>query len=110
VSRGGTLPWPATTVPEIRRQLRNAFIELMDNYRAAVLDAPPEQAIYTASQRAKLQAAIAKLDSEQDEMRQETDALDRAELFWVTRDMVPVAVKAAQTLPACYVAASGERQ
>jgi hypothetical protein len=51
-------------MPEMRRRVRNAFADLMRNYRAMVPDDPPEQAIYTAAQRQKRQAAVAKLDRE----------------------------------------------
>src|SRR4051794_559049 len=92
--------WAATSMPEIRRRVRNAFADLMRNYRAMVLDDPPEHAIYTAAQRQKRQSAIAKLDRELDQMREEMHALDRAELFWVSRAMVPTVVHASATLPA----------
>jgi hypothetical protein len=42
----------------------------------------------------------AKLADSIEQMRDELHALDRAELFWVSRHMVPTVVHAAATLPA----------
>ena len=43
-------------------------------------------------------------------MRTEVGAGRQAELFWVSRDMVELAVDAAQSLPECYVTTVGRCQ
>ena len=94
------LTWAATSMPEIRRRVRNAFADLIRNHSTALRDDPADQAIYTQVQLRKRESMAAKLADSIEQMRHELHALDRAELFWVSRDMVPTVIHAAATLPA----------
>jgi hypothetical protein len=57
-----------------------------------------------------LQRLQAKLAESLAQMRTEAEAIRGAELYWVSRDMVDVALDAADSLPECYVAAVLQRQ
>ena len=57
-----------------------------------------------------MQRTQAKLATEMEIMKAETRAVRGAELYWVARDMVNIALDAASTLPECYVATFSKRQ
>ena len=50
-----------------------------------------------------MQRTQAKLATEMEIMKAETRAVRGAELYWVARDMVDIALDAASTLPDCYL-------
>lgn len=86
-------------MPEMRQRLCNAFGDLIRNHSTALRDDLEDQARYTRAQLRKRESMLAKLADSIEEMRYELDALNRAELFWVSRDMVPTVVQAAASLP-----------
>ena len=95
-SRGG-VPWAATSVPEIRRQWCNALYATVERHSQALEEPDPASADTAASKR--LARMTAKLAQAIEHMNVEAEALSRTELYWVARDMVDVAVDAADTLP-----------
>jgi hypothetical protein len=101
----GAVTWAATSVPEIRRQLCNALDATAEKHSEAL--EPPDGPLADSKRLARLQKKQAEAI---EEMASESRTLRSAELYWVSRNMVDVAVDAADTLPECYVAASGERQ
>ncbi len=89
------IPWAATSVPEVRRQWTRALNQLIERFTTQGLT-PPEPDTAGARKLARMQS---KLAAEMQIMKAETDAIAEAELFWVTRDMVDVALDAATSLP-----------
>lgn len=90
------LPWAATSVPEIRRQWCNALDQSVDRFSRALTPPTPGTAAANNRRRERTQA---KLATEMEIMKAENDALRQAEMFWVARDMVDIALHAALTLP-----------
>lgn len=90
-----TAPWAPTSVPDIRRQWCKALDTLVERQSSALQEpsAPP------AEGGRRLQRMQAKLAESLAQMSTEADAIRRAELFWVSRDMVDVALDAADSLP-----------
>lgn len=101
----GAVTWAATSVPEIRRQLCNALDATVEKHSEAL---EPQDGPLAGSKR------LARLQKKQaeaiEEMASESRTLRSAELYWVSRNMVDVAVGAADTLPECYVTAMTRRQ
>ena len=96
MSRRPALTWAATSVPEIRRQWCTALHRVIDRFTEDGL-APTDEPD-TPGQRRK-QRVQNKLAGELQIMKAETQALAEAELFWVARDMVDLAVSASENLP-----------
>jgi hypothetical protein len=96
VVKRGKLPWAATSMPDIRRQWCNA-LDAMVAQQSMVIDEPPPAPTATAARL--MQQLTAKARKSLLRMRAEIDAIRSAELYWVSRDMVDVAVAAAETLP-----------
>jgi hypothetical protein len=94
MSRG--LPWAATSVPEIRRQWCNALAATIQRHQRSLQTMPAEVAIAEREPLERLQAnmvdAIAFVQAE-------ANALGGARLYWVSRDMVELAMSASKTLP-----------
>lgn len=90
-------PWTAPAVPELRSALSGALAKMIDHHSTALHD-DTGVARSQAEQRRRDKLAN-DLAETLDEMRREVQAVERAALYWVSRDMVPVAVQAAQTLP-----------
>ncbi|QNJ89911.1 hypothetical protein HZU40_00115 (plasmid) [Mycolicibacterium fluoranthenivorans] len=88
--------WAATSVPEIRRQWCNAVDQSVDRFSQGLAPPPPGTPEAGNKRRERMQA---KLATEMEIMKAENDALRGAEMFWVARDMVDVALHAALTLP-----------
>lgn len=88
--------WAATSVPEIRRQWCNALDQSVDRFSQALAPLAPGAAGAGNRRRERTQA---KLATEMEIMKAENNALRQAEMFWVARDMVDVAIDAASTLP-----------
>src|SRR3954451_1248071 len=105
VKRKG-LPWAPNCVPDMRRQWCNALDTLVARQSTALQDEPAEA---TAGGARRLQRLQAKLAESLAQMRTEAEAIRGAELYWVSRDMVDVALDAADSLPECYVAAVLQR-
>ncbi|AGB27236.1 hypothetical protein Mycsm_07140 (plasmid) [Mycobacterium sp. JS623] len=91
------ITWAATSVPEVRRQWTRALDQLVERFTEQGLT-PPEHTTDTAGVR-KLARMQSKLAAEMQIMTAETDALRQADLYWVSRDMVDVALDAATSLP-----------
>lgn len=90
-----SLPWAPNCVPDMRRQWCNALDTLVERQSTAL--AEPSEASGEGSRR--LQRLQAKLAESLSQMSAEVDAIRRAELYWVSRDMVDVALDAADSLP-----------
>lgn len=90
------LPWAPTNVPEIRRQWCNALDALVEHQSSALRE--PANPAGGGSRR--LQRMRAQLTESLAQMSTESQAIRRAELYWVSRDMVDVALDAASALPA----------
>jgi hypothetical protein len=95
VKRKG-LPWAPNCVPDMRRQWCNALDTLVAHQSTVLLD---ERAEATAGGARRLQRLQAKLAESLAQMRTEAEAIRGAELYWVSRDMVEVALDAADSLP-----------
>ncbi len=96
MSRRQGVTWAATSVPEIRRQWCNAVDQSIDRFSQGLAPPPPGMDEAGNRRRERIQA---KLAAEMEIMKAEGDALRQAEMFWVARDMVDVALHAALTLP-----------
>ncbi|MBX9918235.1 MAG: hypothetical protein K2Y33_00160 [Mycolicibacterium frederiksbergense] len=92
-------PWTAPAMPDIRGALRRGFVELIERHSAALMDDPDLRSVRNPAQLRRRNNLARELAASLDEMRTEVQALDRAGLYWVARDMVPVVMAAAQTLP-----------
>lgn len=90
-----SLPWAPNCVPDMRRQWCNALDTLVERQSAAL--AEPTDASGEGARR--LQRLQAKLAESLSQMSAEADAIKSASLFWVSRDMVDVALDAAGSLP-----------
>ncbi len=90
-------PWTAPAVPEQRAALRDAFAALVAQHSTALLD--DTGVPRGAAQQRHRDTLVRGLAESLDGMRREVQAIERAALFWVSRDMVPVCVQAAATLP-----------
>lgn len=90
-----SLPWAPNCVPDMRRQWCNALETLVERQSAAL--AEPSDASGEGARR--LQRLQAKLAESLSQMSVEADAIRGAELYWVSRDMVDVALDAADSLP-----------
>lgn len=95
MSRRHGITWAATSIPEIRRQWCNALDQMVDRYSAQGLTPPAAGA--PASRR--LQQLKAQLATQMEITTAESQAIREAELYWVARDMVDIAVDAAASLP-----------
>ncbi|EHB48720.1 hypothetical protein MycrhDRAFT_5561 [Mycolicibacterium rhodesiae JS60] len=95
VRRSG-LPWAPTSIPEMRRQFCNA-LEATIAYQSTAVDEPPPTS--TPGKARHLQRMTAKLAESLQQMSDEVEVLRSAELYWVSRDMVDVAVQASESLP-----------
>ena len=93
VKRKG-VPWAPTSIPDIRRQWCNALDTLVERQSAALAE---PNAVGDGARR--LQRLQAKLAESLSQMSAEAEAIKNAELFWVSRDMVDVALDAADSLP-----------
>lgn len=98
MSRRQRLTWAATSTPEVRRQWCNALDQTIERFSEA-LQPPPAADTSAGPGARRLERMQSKLATEIKIMKAETQALRDAELFWVARDMVDVAVDAAPTLP-----------
>jgi hypothetical protein len=94
-----TAPWAAPAVPDLRAALRQAFVDMIARYSVVLQDDPDKKRMRNPAQIRKRNKLVRELAESLDEIREELQVLDRAKLFWVARDMVPVAVSAAATLP-----------
>jgi hypothetical protein len=90
------LTWAATSVPEIRRQWCNALAATIERNTTYLEALPAEAARDNIEAFGRLRAKVADAISE---VQAEADALRGAQLYWVSRDMVGLAVGAAATLP-----------
>ncbi|MEU0497934.1 hypothetical protein [Mycobacterium sp. NPDC006124] len=91
-----SLPWAPNNVPDIRRQWCNALDKLVEHQSSAL--AGPTSASTSGERR--LQRLQSKLAESLSQMSAEADAIrNSAELYWVSRDMVDVALDAADSLP-----------
>lgn len=95
MSRRAGAPWAATSVPAIRRQWCRALDLTIERHSAGLEPRPGE----TTSDRLRTRRLQDKLEDAIEVMRTEMEALNSAELYWVSRDMVDVAVDAAAGLP-----------
>jgi hypothetical protein len=93
-----SLPWAATTVPEIRRQWCNALDETVVRHSEAL--EPLDDGDADSAGAKRLRRMQAKLAGAVEQMKLEADALRGAELYWVARGMVDFVVGAADKLPA----------
>jgi len=94
VSRRTSLTWASTSLPEVRGQWCNALDEVIERHSAGLT----ANAVST-SDHLRLRRLQAKLATTIEIMKAECEALREAELYWVARDMVDVALDAALTLP-----------
>lgn len=94
VKRKG-LPWAPTSVPDMRRQWCDALDALVA-HQSSALEEPTDPALGGSR---RLQRMQAKLAESLTQMSAESGAIRSAELFWVSRDMVDVALDAADSLP-----------
>jgi len=94
VSRRTGLTWAATSVPEVRRQWCNALEDVIEAHSAGLT----VNSVSTADSL-RLRRLQAKLTTTIEIMKAESEALRDAELYWVARGMVDVALDAALTLP-----------
>lgn len=92
-------PWTAPAMPDIRAALRRGFVELIERHGTALVDDPDLRNVRNPAQLRRRNALARELAASLDEMRTEVQAIDRAALYWVAREMVPVVMSAAQTLP-----------
>lgn len=90
-----SLPWAPNCLPDMRRQWCNALDTLVEHQSTAL--AEPSETSGEGGRR--LQRLQAKLAESLSQMSAEADAIRRAELYWVSRDMVDVALDAADSLP-----------
>ena len=96
--RRKTTPWAAPGLPDIRRQWCNALDSLVDHQSSAL--AEPSEVLGAAGESLRrLKRLQAKLAETLSQMSGEADIIKRAELYWVSRDMVDVALDAADSLP-----------
>jgi hypothetical protein len=95
VSRRQGVTWAATSVPDIRRHWCTALDRTIERFSEGL--APMTDADGPGARR--LERMQAKLGTEMQIMKAETQAIRDAELFWVSRDMVDMALDAAATLP-----------
>jgi hypothetical protein len=68
-------------------------------HHSSALHDDGDSAVGSVVQRRRHDKLAKDLAETLDEMRREVQAVERAQLYWVARDMVPVAVQAAQMLP-----------
>lgn len=87
------VPWAATSVPEIRRRWCNAIDTTVHNHSKGLEATGDER---TARRMQRLQS---KLADAIDTMAAENEAMRSAKLYWVSRDMVDVALDASAALP-----------
>lgn len=99
MSRRQGVTWAATSVPDIRRHWCTALDRTIERFSEGL--APMTDADGPGARR--LERMQAKLATEMQIMKAETQAIKDAELFWVSRDMVDMALDAAATLPECYL-------
>lgn len=92
-------PWSSLAVPVIRDAVCASLVGMVARQSDAVNLDPEVRAGFSAAHVRKFRRLTAKLTESLDGMRDELQGLRRAQLYWVSRDMVPVAVEAAQTLP-----------
>lgn len=84
-----TTPWAATSVPDIRRLLCTALDTLVDR-QAPALEVHGDK---------RLQRMQAKFSEALEQSQRESEIVAAAPLYWVTRDMVDMVVRAAESLP-----------
>jgi hypothetical protein len=89
------LPWAPTSVPDMRRHWCNALDALVEHQSSALRE-PADPAGSGSRRRQRMQAKLAESLAQ---MSTESQAIRRAELFFVSRDMVDVALDAADSLP-----------
>lgn len=95
MSRRRSAPWAATGVPDARRQWCRALDLTVERHARGLEPRPGAgtgERIRARRLRDELAAAI-------EVMRTESEALQAADLYWASRDMVDVAVDAAPGLP-----------
>lgn len=97
VSRRSSATWAATSMPDMRRHWCEA-LETSIGRQAGELALPPDLTDVPGAKR--LQRLSEKLGESMTLMSNEIDAIRRAELFWVSRDMSEVVAGAAGSLPA----------
>jgi hypothetical protein len=95
---GGSNPtWAATSVPVLRRQWCNALAATIQWHSQALKQLPPTDTITTDTKSfERLKTGLADTLAF---VQAEADALRAAQLYWVSRDMVELAVAASKTLP-----------
>lgn len=94
-----TAPWAAPAVSDLRAALRQAFVDMIARYSVVLQDDPDKKRMRNSAQICKRNKLVRQLAESLDAVGEEVQVLDRPKLFWVARDMVPVAVTAATTLP-----------
>jgi len=89
-----TVPWAATSVPEIRRQWCSALDSVIAQHSEGL---KPQSGPSASTRRmARMQEGLAEAINS---MTAENEALRSAKLFWVSRNMTEAVVSAAETLP-----------
>jgi hypothetical protein len=91
-------PWTAPAVPDLRNALRGALAGVIEHHSTALHDGGTT-GVGSVVQHRRHDKLSKDLADTLDDMRREVQAVGRAHLYWVARDMVPVAVQAARTLP-----------
>jgi len=100
VGKRGTVPWAATSMPEIRRLWCNA-IDTVAGYSWDGLDTPlssqaPAQLVAMSKRVEQMKAKIASVSAV---LTEEGAAIRSAQLYWVSRNAVETVMHAAETLP-----------
>lgn len=90
-----SVPWAATSVPEVRRRWCYALAGEVTRHQQ-VLDHPQDTG---TAQSGRTKRMLATAQAALTQMRDEIRAIRTAEMYWVARDMVDVAVEASATLP-----------
>lgn len=100
MSKRGTTPWAATSMPDIRRQWCRA-IEAVTDYSWDVFDTelPPQAPAHLVAMSKRVDQMKAKLASVSSVLRDEVAAIRSAQLYWVSRNAVDTVMHAAETLP-----------
>lgn len=99
MSRRRGVTWAATSVPDIRRHWCTALDRTIERFSEGL--EPMAGGDGPGSRR--LERMQTKLATEMQIMKAEAQAVREAELFWVSRDMVDLALDAAVSLPECYL-------
>ena len=100
VGKRGTVPWAATSMPDIRRQWCHA-IDAVADYSWDVIDTdlPPQAPAQLVAMSKRVDQMKAKLASVSSILKDEVAAIRSAQLYWVARNTVDTVMHAAETLP-----------